>query len=112
MTLVLRASFFLSVPSSFQTKIVTQTFIDLSLHCYHCRKTQQLRVGKGHTSERPISTCLIFINFFLKFSSKSHFCFGSPLFLFAEKHCRTMLGKVTQERDRGKFLPLSPSLFF
>jgi hypothetical protein len=53
------------VPSSFQTptKIVTQTFIDLSLHCYHCRKTQQLRAGKGHTSERPVSTCLIFVNF-------------------------------------------------
>jgi hypothetical protein len=38
---------------------------------------------------------LIFINFFLKFSSKFHFCFGSPLFLFAEKRCRTVLGKVT-----------------
>jgi hypothetical protein len=41
----------------------TQTFTDLSLHCYHCRKTLQIRVGKGHTSERPVSTCLIFINF-------------------------------------------------
>jgi hypothetical protein len=85
------------VPSSFQTptKIVTQTFTDLSLHCYHCRKTQQLHAGKGHTSERPVSTCLIFVNFFFKFSSKFHFCFGSPLFLFVEKRCRTVLGKVT-----------------
>ena len=31
---------------------------------YHCRNTQQLRVGKGHTSERLVSTCLIFVNFF------------------------------------------------
>jgi len=51
-------------------------------------------------------------HFFFKFSSKFHFCIGSLLFLFAEKHCRTVLGKVTQERDRGKFLPLSSSSFF
>ncbi|KAL9372593.1 hypothetical protein Peur_034837 [Populus x canadensis] len=59
-------------------RLKTQTFTDLSLHCYHCRKTQQIHARKGHTSERPnraektpkrekeVSSCLISIfNFFL-----------------------------------------------
>jgi len=44
-------------------RLKTQTLTDLSLYCYHYRKTQQIRAGKGHTSERLVSTCLIFINF-------------------------------------------------
>jgi len=31
----------------------TQTFTDLSLHCYHCRKTQQIRAGKGSRARDP-----------------------------------------------------------
>jgi len=44
-------------------RLKTQTLTDLSLYCYHYRKTQQIRAGKGHTSERLVSTCLIFVNF-------------------------------------------------
>jgi len=89
----------------------TQTFTDLSLHCYNCRKNPRDSCWERSTSEIPVSTVRSPCQFCLTCCSKSNFCNRSLLFLFLQNKAAGPCGLQNKERDWGNVCALSPSSF-
>jgi len=79
-----KASFFPSIPSSFQTKIENTNLHRSVPPLLPLQKNPTNSCWERSTSKRPVSTVCHLCQFCLKCSSESNLCYGSLLFLFAE----------------------------